>query len=144
MEKPAYETGSHFFSFHARVATQLDTLKSRSDIFYSGMRGDSLVNIIDFHITGEFPNWKVEAELQESQESNSQKSSKEEKSSSDKGSSSSIRLEIGSWNYVSLLNEKQLKSLIRLVHETQKHQPTEAMKKLKGTSLKGASASELP
>lgn len=90
------------------------------------------MKIRDFHITGQYPALSVETEIEDE---------------SDTGGHSkrnSVRVTIGPWNYVSLLNESQLKSLVHLVYEKQKHQPTEAMKNLTGASLSHASNEELP
>lgn len=88
------------------------------------------MKIKDFHITGQYPTLSVETEVQDGQ--------------GDSSNNQSVRLNLGPWSYVSLLNEKELKSLVHLVYESQKHQATKAMEELKGVSLNNASEMELP
>ena len=90
------------------------------------------MKITDFHITGQYPTLSVETEVQDGQ------------GEGDSSNSQSVRLNLGPWSYVSLLNEKELKSLVHLVYESQKHQATKAMEELKGASLNNASEMELP
>lgn len=89
------------------------------------------MKIRDFHITGQYPTLSVETEVEDTSQASS-------------GQNQTVRLNLGPWNYVSLLNEQQLKSLVHLVYENQKHQPTSAMTALKGSSLNDASNAELP
>lgn len=86
------------------------------------------MKIKDFHITGQYPALSVETEVEDG--------------GHDAGTS--LRLNLGPWNYVSLLNESELKSLVHLVYESHRHQPSQAMKSLTGSSLDNASDSELP
>ncbi|PSR24181.1 MAG: hypothetical protein C7B45_00825 [Sulfobacillus acidophilus] len=91
------------------------------------------MKIKDFHITGQYPALFVETEVEESKHS-----------STSPHDSGSIRLNLGPWNYVSLLNEGELKSLIHLVYQSQLHHPTRAMQELIGASLDDATDTELP
>lgn len=91
------------------------------------------MKIKDFHITGQYPTLFVETEVEESPHG-----------SSSSGDPRSVRLNLGPWNYVSLLNEGELKSLIHLVYQSQLHDPTQAMQGLVGASLDDASDTELP
>ena len=84
------------------------------------------MKIRDFHITGQYPQLSVETEIEDS------------------AKNQTVRLDLGPWNYVSLLNEQELKSLVHLVYEKQRHEQTQAMTALTGSSLEGASNSELP
>ncbi|MCL5115783.1 MAG: hypothetical protein M1272_01340 [Firmicutes bacterium] len=89
------------------------------------------MKIRDFHITGQYPALSVETEIEDSGHGQS--------------GQQTVRLTLGPWNYVSLLNEKELKSLVHLVYEQQKDQsPTKAMTALRGSSLDHASDAELP
>lgn len=86
------------------------------------------MKIRDFHITGQYPTLSVETEIEETN-----------------GPSSSTRVTLGPWNYVSLLNEEELKSLVHLVYaRVSASQPTKAMTALKGQSLTHVSDEELP
>ncbi|NMP21112.1 hypothetical protein [Sulfobacillus harzensis] len=90
------------------------------------------MKIRDFHITGQYPSLSVETEIEDDSQSNSNQQE-------------TVRLTLGPWNYVSLLNESELKSLVNIVY--QKHQdvrPTQAMQQLKNTSFTHASKEELP
>ncbi|MCY0877682.1 MAG: hypothetical protein OWU84_01875 [Firmicutes bacterium] len=93
------------------------------------------MKIRDFHITGQYPTLSVETELEDDER-------QDRESSSD---TSTVRITLGPWNYVSLLNAEELKSLVHLVYQRYRHQqPTEAMAQLKGASLQNASSEELP
>ncbi len=89
------------------------------------------MKIKDFHITGQYPVLSVETEI-------------EEADVSEQNAAQTVRLQLGSWSYVSLLSEAELKSLIHLVYESHQTKPTKAMAKLTGASLKNASDVELP
>lgn len=85
------------------------------------------MKIRDFHITGQYPTLSVETEIEDSSKNQT------------------VRLDLGPWNYVSLLNEQELKSLVHLVYERERpQQKTQAMKALAGSSLEVASNAELP
>ncbi len=84
------------------------------------------MKIRDFHITGQYPQLSVETEIEDSSQNQT------------------VRLDLGPWNYVSLLNEQELKSLVHLVYEKQRHGKTQAMTALTGSSLEGATNAELP
>ncbi len=86
------------------------------------------MKIRDFHITGQYPALAVETVVEDQ---NPQ-------------SPNTIKLNLGPWNYVSLLNEDELKSLVHLVYENQRHNPTGAMENLRGANLETANQSELP
>lgn len=93
------------------------------------------MKIRDFHITGQYPALSVETEIEDSSQAGSGQD----------GSRATVRVNLGPWNYVSLLNEKELKSLVHLVYERQRRQePTDAMNSLHGASLDDAANSELP
>lgn len=86
------------------------------------------MKIKDFRITGQYPALAVETEV-EDQEMQPQET---------------VKLNLGPWNYISLLNEDELKSLVHLVYTNRQHQPTKAMKTLLGQTLENANQSELP
>lgn len=88
------------------------------------------MKIKDFHITGQYPALSVETEI--------------ETGNTENNNSETVRLHLGPWNYVSLLSESELKSLVHLVYERRQTNPTEAMTNLRGSSLEGASSEELP
>lgn len=91
------------------------------------------MKILDFHITGQYPSLSVETEIEDGNQESS-------------NSQQTMRLNLGPWNYISLLNESELKSLVHLVYErqTQAKNPTKAMNALKNASLEHASQEELP
>ena len=86
------------------------------------------MKIRDFRITGQYPTLSVETEVE------------------DQGArpQETVKLNLGPWAYVSLLNEDELKSLVHLVYENNRHHPTAAMENLRGASLENANQSELP
>jgi hypothetical protein len=87
------------------------------------------VKIKDFHITGQYPALSVETEVEDH----------------DGGEASGpVKLNLGPWNYVSLLSESELKSLVHLVYQSQRHQPTQAMRNVTGANLENATDAELP
>jgi hypothetical protein len=83
------------------------------------------MRIKDFHLKGQYPNLTVETELE--------------------GDNGVHTINLGAWNYVSLLNEQELKSLVRVIYDqvAAVHQ-TPAMKNVVGSSIEHASHEEIP
>lgn len=90
------------------------------------------MKIHDFHITGQYPTLSVETEVEDDSQNQSSQSK-------------TVRVNLGPWDYVSLLSESELKSLVHLAYQKQHNtSPTQAMKQLKNASLDNASEEELP
>ncbi len=93
------------------------------------------MKIRDFHITGQYPTLSVETEIEDDEFPDTATASR----------GRTVRITLGPWNYVSLLNTDELKSLVHLVYQRYRHQePTQAMSQLRGASLENASDEELP
>ena len=106
------------------------------------------MKIRDFRIAGQYPQLSVETEIEEGPSSGGYSHppshGNDRPDSPDSQESHSTTLTLGPWDYVSLLSEKELKSLVHLVYERRKHNPTKAMNALRGSSLEDASQVELP
>jgi hypothetical protein len=83
------------------------------------------MRIKNFHITGQYPNLTVTTDLE--------------------GEDGVQTIDLGPWNYVALLTDSELKSLVRVVYDRVHHvKPTPAMQHVLGDNVESGSQEEIP